>query len=135
MMVDLIPGIATRGKNQPDSCYAYFDPEKVEICANLVAGVAATGSDHELIQIQVKKSGIIAEPPKFKKMWRIKKFASSKQISIILEKALNSWYNKWHTKISREMNSNDLRIATDTLIETLNQVKNSCYKKVLKKST
>jgi len=132
LMVDLIPGIATRGKNQPDTCFAYFDPNKVEICANLLAGVAATGSDHELIQIQVKKSGIIAEPLKFKKMWRLKKFASSKQISILLEKALEKWYLKWYPKINSHTSADDLRIATDTLVETLNQVKNSCYKKVLK---
>merc|ERR1712055_667137 len=76
-MVDLIPGLCTRGNKQPDSCFAYFDPEEVEVCANLLAGPSATGSDHEAIQVQIKRSQIIAEPPKFKKMKR-KKLCVSK---------------------------------------------------------
>ena len=58
-MVDLIDGLMTRGNSQPDSCFAFFDPEQVDITANLLAGMTATGADHEAIQIQVHKSKLI----------------------------------------------------------------------------
>ena len=131
-MVDLIPGVCTRGKHQPDSCFAYFDPEKVDICANLLAGLAATGADHELIQIQLKKSEIVAEPVKFKKMKRTKCIVNSKKLQCILENYLSEWNRKWSPKIDPNMNGKTLSKAASSLTDTLNRVKNICYKKQVK---
>jgi hypothetical protein len=132
MMIDLIPGINTRGNHQPDSCLAYFDPEKVEICANLLAGLAATGSDHEMIQISIKRSKIIAEPLKFKKMKRLKCVVTPQKMETLLENALDAWSEKWRHEIKKDMTQKTLNKATQTLIEKLNQVKNLCYEKQLR---
>ena len=53
-------------------------------------------------------------------------------MSEILEKALELWTSKWNPRIEAGMSEDTLNRACSTLIETLNQVKNSCYKNIVK---
>merc|ERR1712071_65546 len=47
-MIDMIEHIQTRGDRQPDSCFAFLDPEKVEIEVSALKGILK--SDHEPLQ-------------------------------------------------------------------------------------
>ena len=51
-MVDMIEGLNTRGTNQPDSCFAFFDPETIDIS---VSSLSTLETDHDMLQIKITK--------------------------------------------------------------------------------
>ena len=124
-MVDMIPQINTRGDKQPDSCFAFFDPNAVDIAVNILAGI---GSDHEILQIQVRKSEIVAEIPKFKKMVKRVQCVSDSDLKKKLGEAINQWYVKWERKLGNT-SEDILNKACRTFVETLHQVQATCFRK------
>ena len=47
--------MATRAvsETQPDSCFAFYNPEKIDISVSTLGKIAG---DHEMLQISIKKS-------------------------------------------------------------------------------
>ena len=124
-MVDMISGIMTRGDKQPDSCFAYFNPDEVEIAVNILAGI---GSDHEMLQIQVKKSEIVAEQPKFKKMVRRAQCVSNAELAVKLQECLQKWLDKWSI-YDVEVSEKRVNRACNALIDAINCVQSFAFRK------
>ena len=129
-MVDLIENINTRGDRQPDSCFAFFDAEKVEIEASALNGIVK--SDHELLQISIRKSQIVAEIPKFKKIRKRVQCVSDENLNELLEDKFAAWYDKWYPKL----NMADSAItdkAANAFVEVMHSVQSKCFKKRYKR--
>ena len=62
-------------------------------------------------------------------MNRTRLCVSSTKMTKLLEDALDAWSQKWDKRIDPGMTQKTMSTACNTLIETLSQVKNSCYKK------
>ena len=129
-MIDMLENIKTRGDRQPDSCFAYFNPENVEIDVSVLKGV--TKSDHEMIQIKVHKSQIIAERPKYKFMTKRIQKVSDEEMADQMQSAFLNWYEKWNAKLST-ITEKQLEKASNQFNEILNGVQAKCFTKKLKR--
>ena len=125
-MVDMIPNMLTRKHRQPDSCFAYFNPESIEICASLMNQM---DSDHQFIHIQIKKSEIIAEQPKFKKMIYRKQVVSDEELTKTFEESIEKWRTKWAHIPTQNITMKKQNKATATLMESINSVRHKCFRK------
>ena len=129
-MIDMIEHVNTRGDRQPDSCYAYFDSEKVEIEVSALKGILK--SDHEPLQIRIKKSQIIAQVPKYKSMTKRYQKVKDEELTEIMEESLAIWYEKW-TNSFESINEKKLEKAAGQFVEILNKVQAKCFTKKVKK--
>ena len=114
-MVNLISNIPTRGKNQPDSCYAFFDPEKIDLSAHVLD---QSDSDHKYISIRINRTQIIAEPPKFKKMIHRKQVVSNEDLTKALQNGIDAWIEKWGSSTNTDISSKKLNKAVSPLMKS-----------------
>ena len=128
-MIDMIEHIQTRGDRQPDSCFAFFDPEKVEIEVSALKGILK--SDHEPLQILVKKSQIVAEKPKYKKIEKRYQKVTDSEVTEIMEESLACWYDHWSSRFER-VNTKQLDKASNKFVDILNKVQSQCFAKKVK---
>ena len=90
-MDDLIEHQSTRNKNQPDSCFAYFDRSFCTISA-LAIGKLHHLMDHSAIRISIVLKGIVPRLPKFnKKVTRKVRKLSDKEIKELFVKKYEHW--------------------------------------------
>ena len=129
-MIDMIEHINTRGDRQPDSCFAFFDSEKVEVEVSALNGILK--SDHEPLQIKIKKSQIIAQVPKYKTVTRRYQKVRDEELTEIMEESLAIWHEKW-TSIFDTITEKKLDKAANEFVETLNKVQARCFTKKTKK--
>ena len=97
-MIDMIENINTRADRQPDSCFAYFNSDKVEIEVSALRGILK--SDHEPLQIRIKKSKIVAEIPKYKTMIKRYQKVSDSELTERMEESLAIWTEEWTPKLN-----------------------------------
>ena len=126
-MVGMIEGLNTRGTNQPDSCFAFFDPETIDIS---VSSLSTLETDHDMLQIKITKSNIIAEIPKFKKMRKIKMIATHDDLRNKLEAFTDKWCDLWKRAADRKSTEEDVNKACADYIEGLQVVYDSCFREV-----
>ena len=80
-LVNLIGDVPTRGSRQPDSCFAYFNPSKIDISAMVESRIHAD-MDHNPISVLFRFEGIEPINPKYKiverkvRIWDDEKFQS-----------------------------------------------------------
>ena len=129
-MIDMIENINTRADRQPDSCFAYFNSDKVEIEVSALRGILK--SDHEPLQIRIKKSKIVAEIPKYKTMIKRYQKVSDSELTERMEESLAIWTEEWTPKLNT-INGKQLDKAANKFVEILNKVQSQCFTKKLKK--
>ena len=93
-MINLIGDIPTRGKRQPDSCLAYFNPLKVDICAMVQAKIHGD-MDHYPIIIHIRALGVEPKMPSYKIIERNKLVWSDEMIEKYFEEKFAIWMKKW----------------------------------------
>jgi hypothetical protein len=90
-MDDLIENQSTRNKNQPDSCFAYFDRSFCTISA-LAIGKLHHLMDHSAIRVSIILKGIVPRLPKFnKKVTRKVRKLSDEKIKKLLNMKFETW--------------------------------------------
>ena len=124
-MVDLLCDIKTRGDHQPDSCYGFFDSEKVDIKVSTLNGIDK--SDHDMLQIQVSKSKLIAALPKYKTAHRKTQIVSDEKMAELLDDHLVDWHAKNHAKLANATEKETDKV-TRSLVDAINKVKSICYR-------
>lgn len=129
-MIDMIEHINTRGDRQPDSCFAFFDSEKVELEVSALKGILK--SDHEPLQITIKKSKIIAQAPKYKTVTRRYQKVKDEEMTEIMEESFAIWLEKWTSSFS-SLNEKKVDKAANQLVEIFNRVQARCFTKKTKK--
>ena len=125
-MIDLIPGLATRNNKQPDSCFGYFDPERIELRASVMTEL---GSDHRMIQIKARKSEIVPVIPKFKKMTHRVQIVTNE----VVDERMREVCDKWTSIAEDTVDETILNKATNTLIEAIKVALNSSFKRKIRK--
>ena len=129
-MVNLISDTPTRGKLQPDSCYGFFDPDKIDISAHVMD---QSDSDHRYISISITRTNIVAEPPKFKKMLHRKQVVSKEKLSETLQNGVDAWLERWESIPLSRCTEKLQNKAVRSFNEVLLKVQNSCFKKKYRK--
>ena len=129
-MVNLISDTPTRGKNQPDSCFGFFDPEKIDLSAHVLD---QSDSDHKFISINIVRTNIVAEPPKFKKMLHRKQVVSDEKLAEVMQQEVDTWMEKWNQIPASEFTETLQEKAVRAFNETLLKVQNICFKKKYRK--
>ena len=125
-MIDMLVNINTRGDKQPDSCFCYFNPE------NLIVNVSTIGTilgDHEAIQVEIIKDGIIPIRPKYKKFAKRVLNVNEEQRDLAIDLSTIKWVEKWENKINPGMCEKQINNCANGLIESLNKVSSLCFKR------
>ena len=125
-MVDMLNGEPTRGDKQPDSCYAYFNPEKLQISVNLLGYICG---DHQMMQIVVKKDNIVPMAPKYKKMSRRKLVVTEEETGRIINSKMSAWFDKWEPKVNASMSDQLMNKMSNCFMNELMEAYSKCYKK------
>ena len=125
-MIDMLTNINTRGDKQPDSCYCYYNPE------NLIVNVSTIGTilgDHEAIQVEIIKDGIIPLRPKYKKFAKRILDVTDEERDLAIELSTDKWVKKWENNIKPEMPEKQINNCANGLVESLNKISSLCFKR------
>ena len=125
LMVNLIGNIPTRGTRQPDSCLAYFNPTKVDICATVQAKIHGD-MDHYPIAFYIRALGVVPQLPKYKLIERKKMIWSDIQISRFLTEHFTEWTKKW--SFSSKPSSDTVEKMTDAFETIISKLKAKAWK-------
>ena len=126
-MVDLIPGMMTRGNKQPDNCFGYFNPELIDVQASILVGL---DSDHSMIQVRIMKNDLVPELPKFKVMKRRKQCVSNNELQLMMKNSSDSWLDYWSSVDKATIDENKVNKSCAQLIDCVQAVYQVAFKTV-----
>ena len=125
-MIDMLPNISTRGTNQPDSCFAFYNPETLDISVSTIGKLIG---DHELIQIDIKAQGIKPIKPRYKRLTKRIKVWEDEYHHKIIDYYLQKWITRWKPEIKENMTVRKINKAAAGLQDSLNKAYGRCFKK------
>ena len=124
-MRNLIEGQPTRKNLSPDTCVAWFDPLLVDVKA--VVFDSWFRSDHRCVRTFIEsKVKYAAASTRFKPKVGSKPRLNDSQVSELLSKRLNEWYNFWKVYPRSELT---LDRAVSHFLKIIKQVKNETIEK------
>ena len=125
-MIDLLKNIQTRGDKQPDSVYGYFNPEHYTINVSTLGELIG---DHEVIQIEILRDGIVPCKPKFKKLAKRILDVTDAQRDRTIKLCTQNWLTKWEHRVLPNMTEKSINNCTNGLIECINKIYSICFKR------